>query len=304
MNGFKELRMVAVEIAKNTLFAIPLLRDLRHRLFGSRSIIPADSASRGDAAAYVALCEGLLLAGHESCDWLVSRRVLEIGPGAWLDLGLRLVALGAAEYWAIDRFADIAEGHVAIEHYRQFLDEMPISQRERCEKVLTLGDTSVSFRGPIRYWPNMPIEACESLPRDYFDLVYSHAVLEHVHNLDQAFAAMSRLLRMDGLAIHIVDVSTHGQLAQIPGGSLAMLRYPDWLWHLMGSNRGYPNRKRPSEYLAMAQKHGLSVLVYRPRGMLDKALVAKVKPRLNVRFRQYSDDDLRTLSFVLVCQKG
>jgi len=303
MNSFEELRLIAVEIAKNTLFAIPLLRVLRYRLLGSRSATEADSASRGNAAAYVALCEGLLMAGHEPREWLVSRRVLEIGPGAWLDLGLRVLALGAAEYWAIDRFADLAK-RAAVEHYQQFLAEMPISQREKCEEVLVLGDSSVSFRGPIRYWPNTPIEACESLPRDYFDLIYSHAVLEHAFNLDQTFAAMSRLLRVGGLAIHIVDVSTHGQLAQMSGDSLAMLRYPDWLWHLMSSNRGYPNRKRPSEYLAMAQKHGLSVLVYKPRGVLDKAFVAKVKPRLNERFRQYSDEDLQPLSFVLICQKG
>ena len=73
-----------------------------------------------------------------------------------------------------------------------------------------------------------------------------------------AFAeTTARLLAPGGMATHRVDFGLHDCWVQYRD-PLTFLRFPDWLWHLMGSNRGTPNLKRHHAFLEAFAAAGLT----------------------------------------------
>lgn len=77
------------------------------------------------------------------------------------------------------------------------------------------------------------------LPSSSFDLIYSHAVLEHVHGPKLVLSEMLRLLRPGGITSHQIDTRNHLDFSR-PMDHLAV---PEWVWNLMTSNRSsYTNR--------------------------------------------------------------
>src|SRR5260370_6962156 len=67
------------------------------------------------------------------------------------------------------------------------------------------------------------------LPSSTFDLIYSHAVLEHVHAPKQVLSEMLRLLRPGGYTSHQIDTRNHLDFSR-PNQHLAL---PGRVWLLM-----------------------------------------------------------------------
>src|SRR4029077_4841255 len=85
------------------------------------------------------------------------------------------------------------------------------------------------------------------------DLVISRAVLEHVDDLAATFADMASALRPGGIAVHQVDLKSHGLHQRNP---LDFLSWPPALWRLMYSHKGVPNRWRVTHYRELLRKTG------------------------------------------------
>jgi SAM-dependent methyltransferase len=106
--------------------------------------------------------------------------------------------------------------------------------------------------GSLDRFPDLPnvhsiaagIEEESQLPAESYDLIVSQAVGEHVRDINSFAAATYRMLRPGGTALHVIDFSCHGFF---PNEPLRFLTIPDHIWHLMGSNRGIPNRRRVHE---------------------------------------------------------
>jgi hypothetical protein len=130
-------------------------------------------------------------------------------------------------------------------------------------------------------------------------LVVSRAVLEHVNDLPATFRDMRAALAPDGLAVHLVDLKSHGLQRRNP---LDFLTWPEWLWTSMYSCKGVPNRLRPDAYRDAARAAGLEVVSMVPTGHARPEDIAEVRPHLAARFRHLPDDDLGWLGFWLVCR--
>jgi SAM-dependent methyltransferase len=129
-------------------------------------------------------------------------------------------------------------------------------------------------------------------------LVVSRAVLEHVNDLPATFRDMRRALAPDGVALHLVDLKSHGLHRRNP---LDFLTWPDVLWTLMYSCKGVPNRLRPGDYRAAAQAAGLEIASMVATGRARREDVTEVRPHLAAPFRGLSDDELAWLGFWMVC---
>ncbi|HBC72894.1 MAG: Methyltransferase type 12 [Candidatus Amesbacteria bacterium GW2011_GWB1_47_19] len=190
-----------------------------------------------------------------------NKTILELGPGGSIGFGQLCIKDGAKKYYAVD------EG-----------DHLGVTGDQHKEKIefISIGQNS-----------GYPLKD------DSIDIIYSCAVLEHVHDLELCFREMMRVLKKGGFMNHQVDLRDH----LIDNENLMFLKFPEFLFKLLCGKTGvYVNRKRYSNYLSLFDNHRLEIIkmgsIMRYKGDLDNNLL-----------NTYTRDDLTILSFNVVLRK-
>lgn len=224
--------------------------------------------------------------------------VLEYGPGDTPALALLCLARGAARVVCVDRFPLARSGPRRTAILRALLERLPEDQRRRAADAFTRpGDPSSPFR-PNRIAYEVRPDGCSGRMAT-FDLAHSRAVLEHASGLDALFADMRRALKPGGLALHLVDLKSHGLHRESP---LDFLTWPDRAWKVMYGARGAPNRLRIDSYRRAAAAAGLASVATKVIDRAAAADVSAVRPHLDAVFRDLSDEDLSVLGFWLAAE--
>lgn len=127
-------------------------------------------------------------------------------------------------------------------------------------------------------------------------MVYSQAVLEHVDNLPETYAACARWLKPGGIMSHRIGFQSHG-LADKWNGYWA---YSDLRWKLVRGRRTYLlNRQPHSRHVELLAEYNFELVcdltVHDHTGIGREALA--------VAFRGISDDDLVTLGAFMQARK-
>jgi SAM-dependent methyltransferase len=233
-------------------------------------------------------------------DWLEGKRVLEYGPGDVPAVALLMLAHGAQEAICVDRFALVSLSAKNIGVLRRLIERLPAPARSRAEDCFQArGEPESGFREERLHYIVQP-SGLSGL-RDAADLVISRAVLEHVNDLSSTFEDLHAVLRADGIAVQKVDLRSHGLHRSNP---LDFLTWPIWLWSLMYSGKGVPNRWRVDRYRRDLGEQALKVLHLAPTTLAEPRDVAAVRPHLAEPFRDLSDEDLSWLGFWLVCKRA
>lgn len=292
---------IVLEIAKNGLMCLPLVSYIRKRRYAVHDDPLSEISRQGDLH-WKTYTDALLAAGL-GIDFLVGARVLEIGPGPILGNAVRFVAFGVHRYFGIDRYPLFRTDRIVREAYRDMIATLSLQEQERCKDLVVWSSKRKNdlFDDRISTLVLSVEEVAEKLPPDCFDLIVSFNVMEHVGDVKKTLDNMVYLLKQGGVMIHRIDVGTHADRASVH--PLWQLTVPSWLWRLMYSQRAYPNRMRPSEYLRLAEQAGLETLVYQTGNHLPAIEVARLRAHLQPELRSYSVDDLATLDFVWVVQK-
>ena len=125
------------------------------------------------------------------------------------------------------------------------------------------------------------------------DMIFSQAVMEHVDDLDTAYAAMRQWLSPNGFISHQVDFKSHGTAEQWNGHwAISNLE-----WRLMRGRRpSLINRQPCSAHLQLLKKHAFRPLV-EARVHMESALRHS---NLAKPFKALSDDDLTTSGVYLL----
>ncbi len=156
--------------------------------------------------------------------------VLEVGPGSSLWTAYLCRKRGAKSSVAIDTRRFLIKGNSP-------------------EDALSL----VTYLSPCN------VEDTE-LPPNSFDLIYSHAVLEHVREPKLVLSEIRRLLRPGGYISHQIDTRNHLDFSR-PNEHLAI---PEWVWKLMTSNRSsYTNRYTVPMWVELFRASGFDLLTVR-----------------------------------------
>lgn len=230
---------VAAEVAKNTLMGIPAVSSWRTQIGRTTSSDQAQQI-RDQFAFFM----GTLGDVH-------GKTIVEVGPGDSIGLAALFLRAGAAKYIAYDRFIGDIYGPSAMALYD------------------ALGNRNFQQFVTIR---GIGIEAAE--PTREADIVVSFDVVEHLSDPVIGLERMAGLLKPGGVMVHRVDYSAHDIWRTYE--EKQFLKFPDWLWHLMGSNRGYSNRVRHAVLMKKADSLGLKCTERIPRKFADgDALVAE-----------------------------
>jgi Methyltransferase domain len=202
------------------------------------------------------------------------KRVLEIGPGPDLGTGAVLLADGAQSYHAVDMFPladrDLTDFYAALERRIGKID----SQR---------------MRYTIAGFPELP-ELNEE-----FDVVLSHATLEHIADIPGLFRRLRQLVPA-GVMCHHVDAMTHTGVIR-ERDPLNILRFGDAMYRLM-SFPGVPNRLRAGDYADAARAAGFGPVHILPERRTSIEYLERARGELSSRFTTRDDIDILTFNLV------
>jgi SAM-dependent methyltransferase len=109
----------------------------------------------------------------------------------------------------------------------------------------------------VEYLTPVNVEATD-LPAASFDLIYSHAVFEHILNPDAAIAELARLLRPGGLTSHQIDLRDHRDKTR----PLEFLQHsgPTWRLATLGHSDWACNRWRRGDYTDSFARQGFRIV--------------------------------------------
>lgn len=143
------------------------------------------------------------------------------------------------------------------------------------------------------------LQSLRGIPSSSVDLVFSHAVLEHVARDDfrPIMNEFWRILKQDGIMSHTVDFKDH------LSSSLNNLRFSPWFWEsgIIRKSLTYTNRLRPSEVLHIVESEGFSV-THLTRQKWEKLPLERRK--FHKTFQRFSDEDLITNGITFKCTKS
>ena len=292
--------------SRNSLCALP---------GGTRLLFPTNQLAqcfgRGDADYAVTVflhhARQLAAAGFGG-----GQAVFEVGPGRNLGSALLWWCRGVAEgranssvlLWDVHANAD-----TAATGYWQALAQalLPIATTAAAAhteisapQLTVLQQVADGASKPAIRYLVCPLETLQvTLGARKFDLILSHAALEHVRMIENFWQVTAGLTAENGWHSHRIDLADHGRRET---NYIEMLEWSDWAWWAtMRFIPGAINRWRASEYLAAMQNHGLAIKRAQP-----ELRVALPVPRdaLAARYRSLSEDDLRTTAIDIVARKA
>ena len=179
--------------------------------------------------------------------------VLELGPGDSLSTAVIAKALGAQRTILVDagRFAttEMKHYHALADHLRQErLDPPDLTRCNDVDDMLRRCDASYLTDG---------VASLQTLPADSVDVVFSHAVLEHVRRRDvpATFRELARVTAPGGVGSHTIDLADHLDDA------LNNLRFSESIWESewMAKSGFYTNRIRFAQMCDLMRAAGFVV---------------------------------------------
>jgi SAM-dependent methyltransferase len=229
------------------------------------------------------------------------KRILEVGTGWDAIHALVLSILGASSVTTYDhvrhvRFDLAMQGLQEIARHPMIaaavrLDE---SARERLDDLLGATDLDdLLARGRITYVA--PGDATTSgLAAGSIDIVYSHAVLEHVTDkvVDAFLTESQRVLVPGGVILAVIGIGDHYTSVDPSLTMVNFLKYPEWLWALLVKNKiSYHNRLREKDFLDRFERAGARVL-WKFSRVDDRDVEAARTMRVNRRFAGLTPEQL------------
>lgn len=232
-------------------------------------------------------------------DYLAGKVVLEYGPGDVPGVALLMYAYGAERVTCVDRFPLMAWSQKNLAVIDALAAGLPPAQRKRLDQAfLVPGQPASGLRaGTLDY---RITKSGLSRLQSSVDLIISRAVLEHVNDLDATFQDMFEALRPGGIALHQVDLKSHGLHRR---NELDFLAWPPTAWSLMHSQKGVPNRWRVNRYREIIAHTAFELGLMEPTSIAAAETVREVRPHLAPGFATLSDEDLAWLGFWVLLRK-
>lgn len=223
-------------LAKNSLFytaglGFLALAKAKHALVGYSSPKPITDVE-GCAEYDIGIAQHYLDRLAAVGETVEGKRVLELGPGSDLGVGILLLKAGAASYTAFDRFP--------------LAENAPSDVYERLHERASV---DLSFLTEIRYEVEPSFNLLRRFHEQEFDLALSIAAFEHFDDVEETLRQLHGLLSPDALLLAEIDLQTHSRWIREADPN-NIYRYPRWLYRMF-SFPGQPNRVRPTDYLRL-----------------------------------------------------
>lgn len=274
------------------------------RVTGQTGRGAAAEEGAADIAQYFRDCvdayfERLQVAPADVAAYLDGKTLMEYGPGDLPGVAALMVARGAHKVYCVDRFPLVNLSPKNARVLAGLIDGCHGAERDRLVGCLANpSDPAAGFTAQRIEYLVRPsgLSGLQSA----VDMVFSRAVLEHVDDLDATFSDMVGALRSGAVAIHQVDLRSHGLHKANP---LDFLAWSPTLWNWMYSAKGMPNRWRIDKYRAVIEKLPVELLALDPTKHAAAEHLAEVREVLAAPFKGVTDQDLSWLGFWLLMRK-
>jgi hypothetical protein len=140
----------------------------------------------------------------------LGQRILELGPGSDLGVGLILISKGASAYVAFDRH-DLARD-VPQAFYERLAGRLPV-------------DLTALSDGRVSYIVRKDFDLSAAVPPG-IDIVFSNAAFEHFDDVEATVAKLSKITRAGAKAAIEIDLQTHSRWIR----KVSIFRAYSWLW--------------------------------------------------------------------------
>ncbi|HKP81195.1 MAG TPA: methyltransferase domain-containing protein [Pyrinomonadaceae bacterium] len=256
---------------------------------------------------------------------LAGKRVLEVGFGDNIGVGLRFIAAGAAFVACIDKFYASRNREQEREIYEALRDTLDDASKARFDDAIELTGTLPLNSERIKCVYGVDVANAEQLGQEKpFDLVVSRAVLQQIYDPDETIEGMDRLLAPGGFMLHKIDLSDQGMFRDRGMHPLTFLTIPEWQYRLMAEGSGRSNRKLLNYYKQKLEALGYEVKVlvtdiigrsgkgdlapveFDALDHLDEpiALLGGIRQQLAPEFRKLSDRELIIDGIFVVARKA
>jgi len=222
---------------------------------------------------------------------IANKTILELGPGGSIGFGLLALKHGAKKYYAIESISHAFITEKQMLGYRKLLENNDVLINKY---FIRNTDGQYTYDPAFIEFIEVGQDSSYKLPDESIDIIYSCAVLEHVHDLGLCLSEMTRVLQKNGIMNHQVDLRDHIFSQQ----SLWFLSFSDYWFGKLFKNTGeYVNRKRLSYYEMLIQKNNLQILELDINSRYEKPLPKNLT-------KIYSEYDLQSLSFNITLKKS
>lgn len=168
--------------------------------------------------------------------------MLELGPGGFLWVPLFLKSKWLQSYYTIDE----------INHF-EYLDGKAISLYNKVDDTFLKNNWIDQNYVHVLSYSALDIQQLESS----IDFVFSNAVYEHIHDVEESIKQMSMVTKSWWYWLHTIDFRDH----IFDKKSLFFLTIPQWLFKfLFGKCWAYVNRLRYSQIKDLFEKYWFKIM--------------------------------------------
>lgn len=228
------------------------------------------------------------------------RKLLELGPGSDLGIGMILRARGAAQYTAFD--VNALDAKVSDGFYVYFAERLQ-QQVAAVDAPALLEEVRMARAGrgsTLRYVVRSDFNLVGALPAGDMEIVFSNAAFEHFDDVATTAQQLFEVCAPGAVVVICIDLQTHSRwIREVDPNNI--YRYPAWLYRLFHF-RGIPNRLRPSDYAALFSAAGWQDLRILRDDVLAADDVRADVSGMNQRFRG-NPDEMRALSVTLIARR-
>jgi hypothetical protein len=227
------------------------------------------------------------------------RTLAELGPGDSIGVGLAALLTGVDRYCALDvvRFSNTASNLAVFDELAALSKARgPSLSDDRISAIRSALLSPGSEHGGISIRYMVPWSDEKVIEPGTVDLILSHAVLEHVVDLESTYRALCAWLSRGGMMSHQIDFRSHGITEKWNG----YRAYPEILWKTIAGRRTYLINRQPcSTHIDLMEKNGFEILAARKQHRADGI----ARSQLSRRWIDISDDDLACADLTVQARK-
>jgi predicted SAM-dependent methyltransferase len=232
------------------------------------------------------------------CEFPVGRLV-EIGPGDSIGIGLMALIEGTSKYYALDAIehADKLGNIKMLGNLKYQFEKLGTTLNPKIFKQIEFDIlTTESHESNIKYYA--PWYDSNAIKEESVDLIISNAVMEHVLDLETIYKNTFKWLKPGGYVSHIIDYTAH---------EFSNIWYQHWeyskpFWKFLMHGRKYPMNRMPHSFHEKCLLNaGFEVFTENcTYNETNKANYEKIDSLL---LSYFSRDDLRIQSARIVAKK-
>lgn len=257
---------------------------------------------------------------------LLEKRVLELGFGDNVGVGLLFIAAGASSMFGIDKFYSKRDITREREIYLALRETLDGTEKARFDNAVELSDGITFNSNRIKPLNGLTLEqATARLFSDnhQFDLIVSRAVLEEIYDPEGVLRASDQLLRPGGMMLHKIDLSDYGIFRDAGMHPLTFLTIPRFLYEKMASDSGIPNRKMMGYYQQKFEEMGYATRIFvcstvgstapvlwnetvekeSQRATIASSLIRQIRPKLHREFKDLLVEELMVDGIFIAARK-